>query len=123
MSKVNAVSPGHNIYISIFDERVRQEQLKAEGKFSFSLADMTRPRVNGELCPRIGYIGSPEKVSVNVTHAERLAVLGEEFGEVSKEVNEGVNRGTDLSKLRTELIQTAACCVAWLEALDKLEAL
>lgn len=42
-----------------------------------------------------------------------LAILAEEFGEVAKDV---VERRPGL---RTELIQTAAVCVAWIECLDR----
>lgn len=39
------------------------------------------------------------------------AILGEEFGEVAKEVLERPNS----AKMRAELIQVAAVCVKWLE--------
>lgn len=81
----------------VFDERVRQERLRHEGKFAYTCA-------------------SPE-----MTHAERFAVLGEEVGEAGHEVNEGVGpgRSIDLKKLRKELIEVAAVAVAWVEAIDK----
>lgn len=49
-----------------------------------------------------------------------LAILGEEFGEVAKEVVEGLFARCDLSTdpLRAELVQLTAVAVAWLEALD-----
>jgi NTP pyrophosphatase (non-canonical NTP hydrolase) len=40
--------------------------------------------------------------------ADRLAILGEEFGEVCMAIN-------DNSNLEEELIQVAAVCVRWLE--------
>lgn len=43
----------------------------------------------------------------------KLAVLAEEFGEVARAVLE-----EDYENLRDELIQTAAVCVKWLEAID-----
>lgn len=46
--------------------------------------------------------------------AERLAVLMEEVGEVAREVL-AVNRP---QHIRDELIQVAACAVAWIEAID-----
>lgn len=77
-------------------ERKRQEQLKAAGRFKFTCADK------------------------DMTHLECLAVLGEEFGETAHEVNEtiGGHRELDLEKLRKELIQVAAVCVAWAEKID-----
>lgn len=43
------------------------------------------------------------------------AILGEEFGEVCKEVVEDYNYG----RLRKELVQVAAVAVAWVECLDR----
>ncbi len=72
----------------VTSERYRQEDLKAGGKFPWTLAD-----------------AAPSS-------AEKLAVLAEEFGEVAKAVCEG-----DRENLREELVQVAACCVAWLDSL------
>lgn len=48
----------------------------------------------------------------------RLAILGEEFGEVAREFCEARHRGEfDLDKLRTELIQVAAMAGAWADKL------
>lgn len=76
---------------SILHERARQEQLRREGKFPFTCAD-------------------PE-----IADVLKLPVLGEEFGEVAKAMNEG-----DADALREELIQVAAVAVAWIESLDPL---
>lgn len=51
-----------------------------------------------------------------------LAILGEEYGEVCKEVAETQLRPLDVPHLREELVQTAAVCVAWIEAIDRGEA-
>jgi NTP pyrophosphatase (non-canonical NTP hydrolase) len=76
-------------------ERDRQEELKRKGKFAFTCAD-------------------PE-----MSNPERFLVLAEEFGEVGHELNEAIGgRALDVAKLRTELVQVAAVCVAWCEALD-----
>jgi len=92
--------PTRNQLTLIWNERSRQERMKAEGRFTHTCAD-------------------PE-----MTDYERFAVLGEEFGEVAREVltNEGRRlardtRGTDAA-LRDELIQVAAVCVAWCEAIS-----
>lgn len=98
----------------IVKERKRQEQLKADGKFTFTCADP-------------------------ISNATKLAILAEEFGEVAKEVTDMLifdakGHGSKTSKrnqknyeigqrakLRDELVQVAAVCVAWCEALDKEE--
>lgn len=57
---------------------------------------------------------------------ERLAILSEEFGEVSKEANDIYFKLTKLNdeefneveeNLMTELVQVGAVCLSWLEAL------
>lgn len=55
------------------------------------------------------------------TDLERLAVLAEEFGEVSIEVCKGieVDRQVRREGLRDELIQVAAVCLAWVAAIDE----
>jgi hypothetical protein len=95
----------------IADERKRQEKLKSDGKFLWTCA------------------------SLNVPHNAKLAVLAEEFGETAKEiVDYGISidkymaeklsfplhrRLYFLKRIREELIQVAAVCVAWCEAIDK----
>jgi NTP pyrophosphatase (non-canonical NTP hydrolase) len=76
-------------------ERGRQEELFKSGKHKKRMAD-----------PK------------GMTHLERLAVLAEEFGEVSRELAEGIGKSLDIAHLRTELIQTAAVCAAWVEVID-----
>lgn len=49
----------------------------------------------------------------HLTPERRFAILAEEFGEVAKEIVEHDPAGN----LRTELVQTAAVCLAWLEVL------
>lgn len=85
-----------NVLFSISNERHRQEQLKAAGKFLNTPADSV------------------------MTPSETLAVLGEEFGEVAREVAESVaGHPLDADKLRAELVQVAAVCAAWVERLDR----
>ncbi len=90
------------ILYDISQERDRQEDLCTAGKFDATLA-------SGVLSP-----------------AECLSVIAEEFGEVSMVVADqlaGARRvppkQLDTEHLREELIQLAACCVAWVEALDR----
>jgi len=53
-----------------------------------------------------------------IADVNKLPVLMEEVGEVATEVYEfSVGRRVDKYELRKELLQTAAVCVAWLEAL------
>lgn len=56
--------------------------------------------------------------SPRMTNLECLAVLAEEFGEVSRAVCEREWGGKGLDELRAELIQVAAVAVAWVEGLD-----
>lgn len=49
----------------------------------------------------------------------RLAVVGEEHGEVCRELNEiRVGNVSGVTNLRHELIQLAAVAVAWVEGID-----
>jgi NTP pyrophosphatase (non-canonical NTP hydrolase) len=77
-------------------ERVRQEQLRAQGRFPYTCA--------GD----------------GLTPAEKLAVLAEEFGEVAREISDARNCRTEPNpkRLRAELVQVAAVAVAWVESLD-----
>lgn len=88
---------GAKIFKAIFEERKRQEELKAQGRFQLSCAD------------------------TGISHMENYSVLGEEVGEVGHVLNEslGSNGVFDLLKLQTELIQVAAVAVAWLEKVDR----
>jgi NTP pyrophosphatase (non-canonical NTP hydrolase) len=79
---------------AIDTERKRQEMLRAEGRFTYTCA-------------------SPE-----MSNAERLTVLAEEYGEIAHEVNEGIGEGKEINllALRKELVQTAAVAVSWIES-------
>ncbi len=99
--KINLVV--HDRVLSaITDERVRQEQLRMSGKFTWTCLDKL------------------------VSNSEKLAVLAEEFGEVSKEIVEQLianSQGCTVEifelfndKIKKELVQVAAICVAWLES-------
>lgn len=88
----------------VYKERGRQEDLRKAGKFAWTCADPTQ------------------------SNARKLAVLAEEFGEVAREVTEEIISGDKKDpdgripilkqNIRKELIQVAAVCVAWVEALD-----
>jgi hypothetical protein len=83
-------------------ERQRQEELRLAGKFLWTCAH-------------------PKE-----SNARKLAVLSEEFGEVARKVTDEINLEDKVLpaeaaecrvRLRKELIQVAAVCVAWVESL------
>ena len=79
-------------------ERMRQEHLKATGRFTYTLAD------------------------AGMTDMERAACIMEEVGEVARNVLRRAGLVTDGDEddaaLRKELSQIAALAVAWMEALS-----
>lgn len=84
---------------TVFKERQRQEDRKAEGRFQFTCADD------------------------GMSNAEKMTVLVEEIGEVAQEVLTQSERrlardtvGTR-EALSEELVQVAAVSIAWLESL------
>lgn len=82
--------------IAVGEERARQEELKAEGRFAYTAAD---PALD----------------------EHKLAMLTEEVGEVAREILALagiVQESATRAKLRRELIQVAAIAVAWVEALE-----
>ncbi|WP_001021128.1 hypothetical protein [Leptospira interrogans] len=85
--------------IDIFDkikiERIRQERLQQTDLIPYTAA------------------------SINVTNYQKIAILAEEVGEISKVLNDYHKTDADQlsSDLKLELIQAAAVCVAWLESL------
>ena len=88
--------------VDIANERHRQDQLKAEGRFTYTLNDY------------------------GMSDGERLACIVEEVGEVARAVLEDCHRDGGLLvndvhsvNLRTELSQVAALCVAWMERLPR----
>lgn len=86
-----------SVYDEIARERVRQETLKAEGRFRYTLAD-----------------------EPGLSDGERLAALLEEIAEVGKAMLGERMLVSDGGNKRKELIEVAACAVAWVEAIDTL---
>ena len=88
------------VLMDVRRERLRQDTLKAEGRFQYTCAD------NG------------------LSLSEKLACLTEELGEVAQEVltqsGRRLARDTTGSRenLRKELVQVAAVAVAWIEGMD-----
>lgn len=92
-------SSRQTILLDIVAERLRQDVLCARGKFAATLAH-----------------DSP------LTPSDKLVVLAEEFGEVAEIIADSLAARCppDVAHLRQELIQVAACCVAWVENLDRV---
>lgn len=88
---------GHtnSVLSEVSAERERQEKLKGV-KFDHSCAD------------------------TDWHDTRKLTVLAEEFGEVAHIVCDSIDPDNPINyhKLKEELIQTAAVCVAWIEALE-----
>lgn len=76
------------ILSKVSDERIRQERLKAAGKFPYTPED---PQCSNQ---------------------EALTILVEEVGEVARALQE-----KDVENLKDELIQVAAVAVAWVEGI------
>lgn len=87
------------VLAEVAEERARQEEMKAQGRFQYTCADE------------------------GMNNFERFAVLGEEVGEVAREALTlpGIRLARDtegtVQALRKELIQVAAVAVAWAEGL------
>jgi NTP pyrophosphatase (non-canonical NTP hydrolase) len=100
-------------YLDIYEERICQEGLVKSGKFLWTCAT----------------------TSPSVSLDRKMSVLSEEHGEVGREVVEyGITedkyvkdnlhfpphrRRYYLERIRKELVQVAAVCVAWIEAIDE----
>ncbi len=69
---------------------------------------------------RLGKFGGTH-VMPGGTDLERLAVLAEEFGELSIEVCKGIEKGRQVRRpgLREEAKQVAAVAAAWVVAIDE----
>ncbi len=81
-----------NVLVAVMDEIQRQDDLARAGKFG---GKHTMP-------------GGPEDA--------RFRILGEEVGEVAKELNEADKGVEDTGGLYKELVQTAATATAWAAA-------
>lgn len=99
-------NPRHeDAVLAIIDERRRQDQLKAEGRFKHTCAD------------------------AEMSNYQRHTCLSEEVGEVAEAIltldglAQARARGLKVGDeghlhLREELVQVAAICLAWLESDD-----
>ncbi|HMJ88768.1 MAG TPA: hypothetical protein VK530_03070 [Candidatus Acidoferrum sp.] len=91
---LSAPAPIANVLVDVVVERARQQQLFDAGKLPFRVCDRA------------------------TTNSTRLAVAAEEFGEIAHAINEGTVTVQERAHLREEVIQLAAVCVAWAEALN-----
>lgn len=93
---VMQIPPMAKILGDIAGERMRQVKLRDEGRFRHTVA------------------------CAGMTDGERLGVLGEEFGEVCRALQERLGSCNDTHhlNLRRELVQVAAVAAAWAERLD-----
>ena len=99
-----------SIYTDIALERQRQNELCAAGQFPHTLDEI-----------RTGISGFT--IAGALSPAECLGVLAEEFGEVAMVVADNITgKPLDAVALRAELIQVAACAVAWVEQIDRIAA-
>jgi hypothetical protein len=98
----------NSVLCDVERERDRQEALKRAGKFKWSCADSSIAAANHTATDALG-------------NAAKFAVLGEEFGEVARHITEALIDGYRYNnrELKKELIQVAAVCVAWVEAIDR----
>jgi len=97
----------HDILDLIVNERIRQEELRIKGKFHWTCAELRH--VVKKHC-------DPDAL----VDAARLAVLAEEFGEVSRHITESLidYKRYQPQELKKELIQVAAVALAWCEAIE-----
>lgn len=100
------MDPTRVVLEDVAAERQRQEELKKSGKFGWTLADS---------------VVKDYEDDIRISHEAKLAPLAEEFGEVARHVTETLidPRRYAPAKLRAELVQLAACAVAWCESLDR----
>lgn len=93
---------GHHPTLLVLDE-VQRERERQEAK-----------------CRQMRAQGEPWRSAGDPLNTDdrRLAILGEEFGEVAREVCDAHVRPIDRNRLRAELVQLAAVAVAWVEAID-----
>lgn len=77
------------VFDDIRDEHIRQRELKEAGRFPYLITDH------------------------EMSDLTRLAILTEELGEVARAIQD------EPDNLRAELVQLAACCVAYVQWLDR----
>lgn len=95
------------VIVLVQAELARQHALKRMGRFDWVCSDDFDP-----------------KTGRDISDSERLAVLAEEFGELAREVCDGLKSGETVDamharfeRMRSELVQVAAVAVSWLEGL------
>jgi hypothetical protein len=81
-----------------------------------ALEDVRAEITRQDVLARAGKFGGTHVLPGGPNDA-RYRVLGEEVGEVARALNEMQIQGLDTSNLYDELVQTAACAVAWCAAI------
>lgn len=113
VGRLPAPSPIEGIFTLIANERSRQNELKAAGRFAYTCADNELSDADRDtiLTEEVGEV-SDEALSLLLSKCK---------GRVSHEVNEGIGPGRTVNReaLRKELIQVAAVVVAWLENIQE----
>lgn len=103
-----------------------------DGQIRPVLSDVTLAAVQAEATRAHLLHGESSMLNPDHTDDRRYAILGEEYGEVGRELNEASIRSvragepainardvfTDRDRLVKELIQTAAMALTWVEALE-----
>jgi len=84
------------------------------------LSDLTLSAVQMEATRAHILHGDSSMLYPGHTNDRRNSILVEEVGEVARELNDAEigNRPVDRDKLVKELIQSAAMCLTWVEALE-----
>lgn len=83
------------------------------------LSDLTRSAIQAEATR--AHILHGEKSMLYGSNDRRFRILGEEVGEVARELNDAdiEGRSVDKDKIEKELIQVAAMAATWIEALNQ----
>ncbi len=105
-----------SVFHRIDIERDRQTELLARGKFPWSCDDLNVPDIKklGVLAEEFGEVA---KEAAQIQEQYDREYPGEDIAVIAVSVQRAVHRRRGL--LRAELIQVAAVCVAWCEALDR----
>jgi hypothetical protein len=84
------------------------------------LSDLTLSAIQAEATRAHLKHGEHSMLGPQASDDRRLAILTEEVGEVARELNDAEIEGrpVDRDKLVKELIQSAAMCASWVEALE-----
>jgi NTP pyrophosphatase (non-canonical NTP hydrolase) len=108
----------------INEERKRQEELRIAGKFLWTCADpdQSNPRKLAVLTEETGEVArevTEEMIFQDKVKRDPCSVKHSFLDTFSGSANRGHIKAKHRAKLREELVQVAAVCVAWIESLDQ----